>query len=153
MEEMQAATALFGAGKTIFQGLDFIRGIADSNIISAYFDWDGSRIEGSEKIVVVKQAEGSEDGEEALENDGIWWFYVEEAQEYAFVRIPLVESGIDELLASLAGETNPDARFWRWVARPRTGVLVGGQNDLPNVKVPFIVIGYKPKALLDYFKS
>ena len=153
MEELQAAAALVGAGKTIFHGLDFIRDIADSGVVSAYFDWDGSRIEGSDKIVVVKQAEGAEDGEEPPENDGIWWFYVEEVRDYAFVRIPLVESGIDELLARLAGEANPDARFWRWVARPRTGVIVGGQNDLPNVKVPFIVIGYKPKALLDYFKS
>ena len=89
MEDLQATAAIVGAGKTLLDSLDFIRGISDSSVVSAYFTWDGTMIGGGDKINVIRQAEGEyEDGETPPENNGIWWFHVEEVHDYAFVRMP-----------------------------------------------------------------
>ena len=150
VEPISTAGAVIGVGKSVLQVMEQIRGIADSSVISAYFKWDGSRIEGSDKIEVERIFED----EAPHEMDGMWWFSVKEVEDYAFVRMPLVESGLDELLG-WAGGVMADARYWRWIARPQTGTFVGGKWLVvpPNVKVDFIVVGYKPKALLEHFKS
>ena len=59
MEELAAATTAVSVGKTLFHGLDFIRGIADTSVISAYFKWDGSRIAGNRNIEIERQADGN----------------------------------------------------------------------------------------------
>ena len=74
-------------------------------------------------------------------------------EDYAFMRIPVVDSGVHELLGLVAGEENPNADYWRWIATTRPGVIVGGQKDTPNAKVDFVVVGYRPKAIAKHFSS
>jgi hypothetical protein len=134
-----------GIAQGLMQFLGYLRGIAGSNIISAHFNWDGTRNEGSDKIEVEKHP--------SKEGDGIWWFSVKEQADYVFIRMPVIESCAHELVGLVAGENNPDARYWRWVAQERQGVIVGGQNQPANLKVDFIVIGYRPKALIKHFSG
>ena len=73
--------------------------------------------------------------------------------DYTFVRIPVAGSGLQELLGHVAGESDPDYRYWRWVALPKPNVIVGGNYDPPNAKVDFMIVGYKPKAVIKHFSS
>lgn len=136
-------------GVSIAQGLmqfvGYVRGIAGSNVISGYFKWDGTRIEGSDKIEVERHPSGND--------EAVWWFSVKELSGYVFLRMPLIESCTHELVGLVEGEKNPDARYWRWVAQERQGVIVGGQKQPPNLKVEFVVIGYRPKALIKHFSE
>ena len=134
-------------GVAITQGilhfLGYIKGIASSDVISAYFSWDGTRVEGDDKIEVEKHKD--EDCHDT------WWYAVKPLPDYTFVRIPVTASGIQELLGRVSGESNPDSSYWRWVALPEPGVIVGGNYTPPNAKVDFMVIGYKPKAVIKHF--
>ena len=48
----------FSIAQRALRGLDFIRGIAGSNVISGYFRHDGTRIEGREKVeILIKPSE------------------------------------------------------------------------------------------------
>ena len=58
---------------------------------------------------------------------------VKEVEGYNFVKMQLISSSLDELLARVDGGTKPDARYWRWVPNPKTCVLINGQNEIPNV--------------------
>lgn len=135
----------FSIAQSALRGLDFIRGIAGSNVISGYFRHDSTRIEGSEKVeILIKPSE---------ENSSVWWYQVEPLEDYAFIRVPVVDSGVHELLGTIVGQENPDVDYWRWIATTRPGVIVGGQKDAPNAKVDFVVIGYRPKAIVKHFSS
>ncbi len=81
----------------------------------------------------------------------MWWFSVKENPEYVFLRMPIIESCAHELVGRLKEEKNPDSRYWRWVAPVPPGAIVGG--DHPNLKANFIVVGYRPKALIKHFSS
>jgi hypothetical protein len=76
---------------------------------------------------------------------------VKPLEDYAFVREPTVESCAYELVGQVAGEPNPDALYWRWIAPVLPGRIYGG--DSINLKVDFLVFGYKPKALIKHFSS
>ena len=65
--------------------------------------------------------------------------------------MPVIQSGLYELLGQKAGEDNPDAQFWRWVANQKQGNIVDGRWGPPSVKVEFIVIGYRAKAVAKHF--
>ena len=146
---MQDPISLISGGISIaqgvLQGLDFIRGIAGSKVISGYFRHDGTRIEGSEKVeILVHPSE---------KNPSVWWYQVKPVEDYAFMRIPVVDSGVHELLGLVAGEPNPDADYWRWIVTTSPGVIVDGRTDAPNVKVDFVVVGYRPRAVIKHFSS
>ena len=75
-------------GQGILQFLGYIKNIGSSDVISAFFDWNGERITGSNKIEIEKHPQ---------QNNAATWFYsVKPLSEYAFVRIPLIGSGIQE---------------------------------------------------------
>lgn len=131
--------------QSILHFLGYIKGLATSDVISAHFSWDGTRAEGSDKIEIEKHTE-----EKSPET---WWYTVKPLPDYMFVRIPLTASGIQELLGCVSGESNPDSCYWRWVALPKPGVIVGGNYTPPNAKVDFMVIGYKPKAVIKHFSQ
>ena len=83
MEEFAVATTAVSVGKTLFYGLDFIRGMADASVSSAYFKWDGSRIAGNNNIEIERRADGNfGDNPPPPEQDGRWWFSVKEVQDY-----------------------------------------------------------------------
>ena len=129
----------------VVQFLDFIKSIAGSNVISGYFKYDGTKVEGSDKIVVELHP-----FEKCKE---VFWLSVRALEDYAFVRIPINESCVHELIGTKGGEKLPNPRYWRWVAKPPPNVIVGGNYTPPNVKMDFIVIGYRPKAIIKHFST
>ncbi len=141
---LSTVSSALAIARTAFGGLGYILGVKGAGVISAHFAADGQRIGCSDKIEVEKHE---------TEDKGAWWFSVKDVKDYTFVRIPLVDSCLDELAGMKQGEVNPDARYWRWTARPTTGVIVDGSRSAPNINVQFIVVGYKPKALLKHFAS
>ena len=126
--------------KSVYQALEFVRGLADSAVISAYFRPDGTRVEGSPKIEV-----------QIHRNDDvtIWWYSIKPVDDYVFVRVPVVESCTHELAGKEESSPVPDARYWRWIAPVLPGRIYGG--DATNINVDFLVFGYKPKALIKHF--
>jgi hypothetical protein len=141
--------SVISGGMSIAKGsydfLNFIHGIKDTDVIAALFDEEGNRTDGSNKIEVEKLPSGN--------RPDIWWYSVKEIPGYVFDRIPLTASCVMEEAGCITGEQNPHADRWRWRGFERRGDLYNGTNDQPNIKVSFIVVGYKPKALLKYFTS
>ena len=129
----------------IWQSLGYIRGIAGAQTISALFRYDGTRIHGSEKVVIDRLYD--------QQRSDLWWYSVRPVADYVFVRVPIAQSGIDERIGQIEGEQLPDTLYWRWVAKPKSGVIVDGREEPPNVKTDFIVVGYKPKAVIEHFSS
>ncbi len=128
--------------ETVFDKLNFIKNIAEANVISAYFKFDGSKVEGHDNVnVELIQTESPE----------VFYINVKSLKDYSFIHIPINDSGTHELIGTIEGETYPDTNIWRWVAKPKPNVIVGGNYTPPNVKVDIIVVGYRPKALVKHF--
>jgi hypothetical protein len=143
MIDISSISSGINIAKSAYQALDFIREIAGASVISAYFRYDGTRVEGSEKIEIELHPDEK--------NKAIWWYSVKPVEEYVFIRVPVIESCAHELVGTVAGEPMPDAKFWRWVAPVLPGRIYGG--DASNLKVDFLVFGYKPKSLIKHFSS
>lgn len=136
--------SLTAAGVSVVQGTaqltKFLMDINDTSVISAHFRWDGTRLHGDERIKVVRQ--------EAQNTNTVWWYYVEEIPEYTFIRAPVIESCGYELAGQLVGDDVPNALVWRWVAQEEQGVICN--PGAPNLKVDFIVTGYRVEALIKH---
>ena len=145
---IEAISAVSGGLSILQAAIQFagiVRNIAGAGMISAYFQWDGTRVEGDEAISVERHpSDGS---------DAVWWFSVKEVPEYTFIRMSVIESCAYELVGCVAGEENPDVRYWRWVAPEKPGIIRDGKYEPPNLKVDFVVVGYQPKALIKHFTS
>ncbi len=141
MIDISTISVGLGIARSVYQALDFIRGIAGSAVIAAYFHHDGTRVHGSDKIEV----------ELHRQKETEWWYLVKPLEDYVFVRVPAVESCAHEMAGHVTGEQVPDARYWRWVAPVLPGRIYGG--EAVNLKVDFLVFGYKPKALIKHFSS
>ena len=124
--------------------LEYVRSVVGADVIGAYFKHDGTRIEGSKKLEIESHRSAA--------NPAIWWYSVKPIENYAFVREPVTPSCALEIVGQVVGETLPDSRFWRWVAPVLPGRIYGG-DDPPNLKVDFMVFGYRPKALLKHFNQ
>ena len=142
MDPMSAIGGGIGLAKGVFEFLGYVRGIASAGIVSAFFTWDGTRTHGDE--IEIERHFDEKD-------PAVWWYSVKDCDGYVFVRIPVVQSCAHELVGTVAGEKNPDFRYWRWVAQERQGILVSGASVPPTLKVDFIVVGYKPKAIVEHF--
>ncbi len=127
--------------KDIFQFLNFLKGIVGSDVISAYFRYDATRVKGSSKIKVKLHT---------TETNEVFWFTVKPIEDYIFIRFPLNDSGCEERIACVNDEILPDPNYWRWVQAARTGTIVNGTHEPANAKVDFIVVGYKPKAIIKH---
>jgi hypothetical protein len=130
--------------KSVYQALDFFRGVAGSGVIAAYFRHDGTRVYGSDRIEI--------DVIRDEKRNTVWWYSVKSLEDYVFIRVPVVESCAYELAGHVVGEPVPDARFWRWVAPVLPGRIYGSTQP-ENVMVDFLVFGYRPKALIKYFST
>jgi hypothetical protein len=104
-------------------------------IISALFKWNGTRVEGDGRIEIELHS---------AEND-TWFYSVKEVPEYVFIWIPVNAGGVIEKAGAVGGEKSADASYFRYIPVP-DGRIYGG--TIPNVKVDFMVIGYRPKDLL-----
>jgi len=119
----------------------YLRDLGETDVISAHFNWEGTRISGDDKIVIDRQVVGG-DGD-------VWFYIVEEIPGYTFVRAPVIDTVTVELPGKIVGEKNADARVWRWMATRQPGVIYDGKSA-PNLKVDFIVIGYRTDALIKH---
>lgn len=133
-------SSLTGAVRDVWQFLALLRGVAGAGVIAAHFKWDGTRIDGSNRIKIVKHREE--------EYPDRFWYEVEALDDYTFLRFPVIESAAHELIGTVKGQRNPDARYWRWVAPIPPGAIAGGER--PNLMVDFVIVGYRPKALLKF---
>ena len=131
-------------GKGVFQFLSFLKGIVGVGIISSYFRFDGTRVEGSSKINVelIKS-----------EDKKIFWLNVSPIDSYVFVRFAINDGGCEELIGTEKGEVYPNPNYWRWVEAARSGTIVGGNYQPPNAKVDFVIVGYKPKAITKHLSK
>ena len=143
MVDPSAISASVNLAKSGWELLEYLRKVAGAEVVSAYFRYDGTRIEGSAKIDIELHP---------LEGDpAIWWYSVKLIEDYVFLREPVTPSCAHEMVGIIAGEKQPDARFWRWIAPVLPGRIYGGGTEPPNLKVDFLVFGYRPRALLKHF--
>lgn len=137
---MDPITIVGGGIQGAVQLAKYLKSVAGTDVISAMFTSDGKRVYGTDHISIHVFPVST----------GVWFYRVNDVEGYSFVRMPVIESCAIELVGKLVGETNPDSRIWRWVAPTPPGVIVSGETG-PNVTVDFIVVGYRPKALVAQF--
>ena len=130
--------------KDFFQYLNFLRGVVGADVISSYHRYDGTKVEGAKQIEIELSP---------TEKDEVFYFNVKPLHDYVFVRFPLNSAGCEEEIATVKGQALPDPNIWRWMQSARSGTLVDGRYRPPNVKVDFVVVGYRPKALIKYLAS
>ena len=134
----------FSLGQATLQFLGVVRKIAGADVIAAYFSATGTRLHGDEVIEV--QVHTSNDGAD------IWWFQVTDIAEYSFTRLAVGADAAIEQFGAQVGAKNVDPRYWRWIGPVLPGRIHGG--GVPsNALVEFVVLGYKPKALIAHFSS
>jgi hypothetical protein len=133
--------------RVVVSAVGAIRNVAGSKVIAAHFGPDGRRIDGSEKVIVATMKSNM---------DGVWWYRVEPVEDYVFMRFALQESAVGEL-TDAAGR---GVDWWRYVTRAHANAAAlpivdeaGKPLVRRNLPVEFIVVGYRPKALLDYFMA
>ncbi|MCH7776767.1 MAG: hypothetical protein IH878_09555 [Gemmatimonadetes bacterium] len=148
LDDIGLVTSAASAVQTVITFGKFLKDVGEAHVIAAHFNWAGERISGDDTIEIERHFD--EDNED---NGKIWFFSVTEIPGYTFVRAPVIESATVELVGTIKGEKNPDARFWRWMAPRTPGVIYGGQHDPPNLKVEFIVVGYRTKALIKHLAA
>jgi len=132
-----------GLTKDLFGFLSWIKSIAGSDVISAYCRYDGTKVSGSELIEIEMHATDSKD---------LFFLSVKEIKDYVFVRFPINDAGCYEQIGQHKDEY-PDPKYWRWVPSPRKGIVVDGDFMPRNAKVDFIVIGYRPNAIIQQYQS
>lgn len=143
MNDISTVSSVIGLTKSVYQALDFLRGVADSGVIAAYFRYDCTRVYGSDRIEIEMHPDE--------ERNTVWWYSVKSLEDYVFIRVPVVESCAYELAGQEKDKPLPDAKFWRWVAPALPGRIYGGTPV--NIMVDFLVFGYRPKALIKYFST
>lgn len=107
-------------------------------VLSALFSWDGTRLKGDARIVVRVRKGGA--GEQDL-----WWYEVEPFEDYQFLRIPVNPGSVAESAGRDPRDPNSDTKYFRYVSGP-SGAVQG--HPLSNIRVSFMVFGYKPDDLL-----
>jgi hypothetical protein len=142
VDVISAVSGGLAIGQNVLQFLGYVRKLTGANVIAALFDPDAKLKKGDEKIQVRRH--------ETENDERTWWYEVEDLEDYSFVRIPVVGSGIVEIVGAVQGK-NPDARYWRWVSQALPGRIYGG--DAPSVRVDFVVVGYRPDALVKHFSK
>jgi len=122
------AIALYDLIRRVYQG---------RKILSALFDPDGKRLNGDERLAIeVHPLKG---------NPAVWWYSVNPLEDHQFIRIPVNAGAVIESLGTPEGQKNSDAAYFRYVPVP-DGHIFGG--EIPNVRVAFMVVAYKPSDLL-----
>jgi hypothetical protein len=72
----------------VLQFLELVRNLAESNVVSAYFRYDGTRVDGSDKIEIECYPYGG--------HPEAFWLRVKPIADYVFVRVPINASGVQE---------------------------------------------------------
>jgi hypothetical protein len=145
MDPLSAGSAAVTVGQGGLAFLGFVRDhLGLSDVIAAMFDADGTRIEGDDRIGVKKLTVANQSNS--------WVYRVEPVEGFTFVAFA-VHPAAEFLFESPVGEgSNPTTTFWRWVAPRRSGQIENVGWSGPNLVVPFVVVGYRSKALVGYFE-
>ena len=134
------------AGVTVAQSsiglLDFLWGrVKEADVIAALFDPAATRITGDGRISVQIVS--------AREQDSVnVWYAIEDVPEFEFV--PYATNPYLEIRVANVVE-QPHRRIWRWVYPPHLGTAHGGRPGAPTEETNFIVLGYKPSAIVRHF--
>lgn len=135
-----------GAAGTLLGWLRDLRGlVSPDDMIAAQFDAEGNRKGGNESIKLHKVPVPNE--------PKVWFFMAVRVEGFHFVPVALVPEA-DIEYGMVEGQTQKDGTVWRWTAPLKQGMIHGlaeGRRHLDNFAVPFIVVGYRPKALLAAF--
>lgn len=130
--------------KDIFGFLTYLKSIIGAEVIAAYFKWDSTHISGSKEIKVETHK---------AEKDSIFWLFVQPMRDYIFIRFPLNGNGCEEIIGTVKDAVYSDPSYWRWVQNARSGTIVDGGSEPPNAKVDFVVVGYKPDAIIKHLSA
>src|SRR5260370_31675148 len=114
-DQISAVSGGMSIAKGTYDFLNFVRGVAGSDIIAALFDEEGKRIDGSNRIE-VERLPG--------ERPDIWWYRVKEVPNYVFDRIHLTASCVQEMPDKLSNETNPRADILCYYCIERSSTCV-----------------------------
>lgn len=121
--------------------IDFLKKNKDQYVTkSALFQWDGAHLEGSKEVEI--EIIRFQEPEKANQ----WFYRVKPKEGYVFVHMPLIPGAVHVDNGQLVSDTNPNAEIFRYVGNMFSAVMSGGN---PNVKTNFIVVGYRPKDLLN----
>ncbi len=115
----------------------------EADVIAALFDHEGDRLAGDDRIVVHALPGESTDGKATLV-----WYQIVAIVGFEFVPYA-TNPYLETRLSNVTG--HPDRRVWRWVYPPHLGMAHGGRPDAETVDTNFIVIGYKPSAIVRHF--
>jgi hypothetical protein len=118
---------------------DLIRKIKHRHeVLSALFSWDGTRLKGDPRVVVKVRIGG-------VSEQDLWWYEVEPVNDFLFLRFPVNPGSVVESAGRDPNEPTSDTKYFRYVSGP-SGAVQG--HPLSNVRVNFMVFGYKPDDLL-----
>lgn len=112
--------------------------LANASILKAMFLWDGSRKSGNTEINIRVHGNPS--------TDHTWFYEVTPYNDFVFVPFP-VNPSVNIDFGKANTENVPNANFFRYVSSPIAKYASGGED---NVKVNFVVFGYKPDDLLSH---
>lgn len=152
MDPLATAAAGVAVGQAGLGLLGFVRDrLSGDDIIAAMFDPDGTRVYGDDRIV-VRRSELSVVGQDGADRPltGHWCYSVQEVSGFTFVAFA-VHPAAEFLFVPRAEDPTPTTAAWRWVAPRRSGEITNIGTGGVNLVVPFIVVGYRTKALVDYF--
>lgn len=116
--------------------------VREVDVIAAVFDPAGNRVEGDARIAV--QRLGDSDG-----RPDHWWYLPVGVTGFEFV--PYATNPYLELQFAHAQAASGPLLVWRWVFAPARGFVWNGERAVGNAATTFIVIGYKPSAIVRHF--
>lgn len=115
--------------------------VKEADVIAALFDADGNRIEGDDQLAVERHP--------FLERGSDHWWYVPNLPS-SFECVPYsVNPYLEIKFGQLAG--SPPRPAWRWTYPPEVGFVWNGERVVPNAPGNFIVVGYRPTAIVRHF--
>lgn len=122
--------------------LEFVsKFLEERSTLKALFNWEGTRLEGTEKIVVNKWNIPTKENQ--------WYYRIQAVDKYVFVPYPTNPSVYIDF-GKYKEDNNPSADLFRFVSNPMSNFASGG---LGNLKVDFLVFGYIPSDLLKIPKA
>jgi hypothetical protein len=118
--------------------------VREADVIAREFDPDARPFDGGdERITVVRMADAADDTH--------WWYRVVLVRAFEFV--PYATNPYYEIrFGSVPGEQRArDRLVFRWVLPPPVGYVFNSGSDPANVETNFVVVGYRPAAVVRHF--
>ena len=108
-----------------------------ADVFKALFDSEAQRLSGSPEIVVDKLVDPGDANH--------WFYHVRPVEGYEFIYMPTIPS-VAFNFGRPSDSSHADAKYFRFIDNPALAITVGG---VKNVKVNFVVYGYRRDSFLD----